>query len=323
MRPGSLSGTGLLAALLSAATFGTSGAFATSLIATGWTPGAAVLARVVVAAVVLTVPALVQLRGSGGVSLRTMRSVSVYGVFAVAAAQLCYFNAVEHLSVAVALLLEYSGVLLVVGWLWLQHGHRPRRLTVAGAAAALAGLVLVLDLVGDHRLDGVGILWGLGAAVGLAVYFVMASSTDSDLPPLVVAWGGLAVGAAVLGLAAAVGALPVHASRAPVTLADTSMSWVVPVLGMALVAAVVAYVTGIAAARLLGAKVASFVGLTEVLFAVVFAWVLLGQRLDVMQALGAVLVVGGIVLVRADELRPPTAARPAVPARTLLAADSA
>ena len=321
MRHGSLRNTGLLAALVSAATFGTSGAFATSLITTGWTPGAAVLARVAVAAAVLTVPALLLLRGRARPSGRALRSVSVYGVFAVATAQLCYFNAVEHLSVAVALLLEYSGILLVVGWMWARHGHRPRRLTIAGAVVALSGLVLVLDLVGEHRLDGVGILWGLGAAVGLAVYFVMASDTDSDLPPLVVAWGGLVVGAAGLGLAAAAGALPVHASRADVTLAHTTMSWLVPVLGMALVAAVVAYVAGIAAARLLGARVASFVGLTEVLFAVVFAWVLLGQSLDVMQALGAVLVIGGIVLVRVDELRPPTPESLPAPPRTVLAAD--
>ena len=51
-----------------------------------------------------------------------------------------------------------------------------------------------------------------------------------------------------------------------------------PVVGLSLVAAVIAYVTGIEAARRLGARVASFVGLAEVLFAIVFAWVLLDQR---------------------------------------------
>ena len=59
----------------------------------------------------------------------------------VAGCQLFYFNAIERMPVGVALLLEYLGRVLVVGWLWLRHGQRPRRLTVAGAAASIAGLV--------------------------------------------------------------------------------------------------------------------------------------------------------------------------------------
>jgi drug/metabolite transporter (DMT)-like permease len=300
----SLSNAGLGLALLSGATFGISGPFAASLIAVGWTPGAAVAARVLVAAVVLTVPALLQLR-TRRVTARGLRSVVSYGLVAVAGAQLCYFNAVEHLSVAVAMLIEYSGILLVIAWMWARHGHRPRRLTVAGSTAALIGLVFVLDLVGSHHIDGIGMLWGFGAAVGLAVYFVVSSRSDDALPPLVVAWGGLAVAAVVLGLAIGAGALPAHAVATDVTLVQRHVSWVVPVLGMALVAGVVAYASGIAAARLLGAKVASFVGLTEVLFAIVFAWLLLGQQLNAIQGVGALLVVGGIALVRIDELGHP------------------
>lgn len=319
----SISNAGLALALLSGATFGTSGAFASSLLSAGWSPGAAVTARVTIAALVLTPAALVQLRSSR-LTARGLRSVVLYGIFAVAAAQLCYFNAVQHLSVAVALLLEYSGILLVIGWMWARHGHRPRRLTLTGGAVALAGLILVLDLAGAQRVDLVGILWGLGAAVGLAVYFVISSSTDDALPPLVVAWGGLAVGAVVLGGAIIAGALPVHMTSSDVTLLSHQVSWVVPILGMSLIAAAIAYVTGIAAARLLGAKIASFVGLTEVLFAVGFAWVLLGQRLDAVQALGAAFVVGGIALVRLDELRTPVPRQTEPipgPSRALLGAD--
>lgn len=294
---------GLGLAVLSAATFGTSGAFAASLLEAGWTPGAAVTARVVTAALVLTVPALVVLRRSGASLRRGSRTVTVYGFVAVAGCQLAYFNAVEHLSVAVALLLEYSGALMVVAWLWLRQGQRPRRLTVAGSVVAVLGLALVLDLVGNASVDVVGVLWGLAAAVGLAAYFVLSAGTEDPLPPIVVAWGGLAVGGGALLLAGGVGVLPLAAPRVPVTLLDTQVSWLVPILGLSLLAAVVAYVAGIAAARLLGAKVASFVGLTEVLFAVLFAWLLLDQRLSPVQLLGGVLVVGGIALVRADELR--------------------
>jgi drug/metabolite transporter (DMT)-like permease len=299
---------GLGLAALSAATFGTSGSFGTSLIRAGWTPIAAVTARVVVAAIVLTVPALLQLRGRRGLLRRGARNVTAYGLIAVAGGQLCYFNAVSHLSVAVALLLEYSGILLIILWLWARHGHRPRRLTIAGAVTALAGLTLVLDLLSDHHLDPVGIAWAVGAAVGLAVYFVMSAGNDDGLPPLVVAWSGLAIAGVVLLMADAVGVLSVHAPHTTVVLAHTQVSWAVPVLGLSLVAAVVAYVAGIAAARMLGAKVASFVGLTEVLFAVVVAWLLLGQSMTVTQLLGGLLVVAGIALVRIDEFRSAEAA---------------
>lgn len=299
---------GLGLAVFSAATFGTSGSFADSLLRVGWTPGAAVTARLVVAALVLTVPGLLALRGRRALLRRGVRTVATYGLIAVAGCQLCYFNAVQHLSVAVALLLEYSGALLVVAWLWLRRGQRPRRLTLAGAAVSVAGLALVLNLVGDHRLDPVGVLWGFGAAAGLAVYFVLAGDTEDALPPTVVAWGGLLVGAVVLLAAAGTGLLPFAAPRTDVTLAHTRVSWLVPVLGLSLVAAVVAYVTGIASVRLLGPKLASFVGLAEVLCAVGYAWLLLGQALTPVQLVGGALVVAGIALVRLDELRGPTLA---------------
>ena len=111
---GRSTGYGLALALLSSAAFGTSGTFARSLLDTGWSPGAAVICRVAIAAAVLTVVVAPQVRGHGRHLRRNSRTLTVYGVAAVAGAQLCYFNAVEHLSVAVALLLEYSGTLLVV-----------------------------------------------------------------------------------------------------------------------------------------------------------------------------------------------------------------
>ena len=317
----SVSNVGLATAVLSSAMFGTSGSFAASLIAAGWTPGAAVTVRVAIAALVLTIPAIVQLR-SQRPTRAAVPTVVLYGAVAVAGAQLCYFNAVAHLSVAVALMIEYSGILLVVGWGWVRLGRRPRRLTFVGGAIALGGLVLVLDLAGSHHLDVVGVLWALGAAIGLAAYFVLSAAAD-DVPPLVLAWGGLTVGAVVLICAGAAGVLPVHAVRADVSLLGRQVSWLVPVLGLAIVAAVFAYVAGIAAVRLLGPKLASFVGLTEVLFAVVFAWLLIGQRLDAIQLAGGALVIAGIALVRLDEMRGPAAAMPTARPRVAIGADAA
>lgn len=299
---------GLGFAALSAATFGTSGSFASALMGSGWTPGAAVTVRVGLAALLLTGPALLCLRGRWALLRRSLPAIAGYGLVAVAGCQLCYFNAVEHLSVSVALLLEYSGTLLVVGWLWARHGQRPRRLTALGGVLALAGLALVLDLTGAQRVDALGVLWGLGAATGLAVYFLVSARAEELVPPVVMAWGGMLAGALALGAADATGLVRFGAGTAPVDFDGHETSWLVPVVGLSLVAAVIAYASGIAAARRLGARLASFVGLTEVLFAALFAWLLLGQRPTGIQALGGLFVLAGIALVRADE-PPPSAER--------------
>ena len=293
---------GLALGLTSGAAFATSGSFASSLFGSGWTPGAAVTVRVVLAALLLTIPGVLALRRVRPTS-GSLWTVVVYGVVVVAACQLCFFNAVEHLSVAVALLIEYSGVLLVVAWLWLRHGQRPRMLTVVGSAVAMVGLGLVLNVAGNASLDPVGTLWALGAGIGLAAYFLISAGGEDALPPLVVAWGGLVVGGAVLLLAGAVGVLPMSASLNNVTLLDAQVSWLVPVLGLSVIAGALAFLAGISGARRLGAKVASFVGLSEVLFAVLFAWVLLGETLTAVQIAGGVAVVAGIALVRLDEFR--------------------
>jgi drug/metabolite transporter (DMT)-like permease len=294
---------GLGVALVSAAAFATSGAFGKSLLVSGWSPGAVVTLRITLAALVLLAPALWSLRGRWPALRRNAWVVVGYGLTGVAGCQLAYFNAVTHLSVGVALLLEYLAPVLIVGWLWLRHRQAPRRLTLVGVALAVAGLLLVLDVLGGANVSLVGVLWGLAAAICLVLYFLLADHVDDDVPPLALAGGGLAVGAASLWLAALLGVLDLTRGAAQVPLGGNVVPWWLPVLVIALVAAAFAYVTGIAAVRLLGAKVASFVALTEVLFAVLFAWLVLAELPTPVQLLGGALIVAGLVAVRSDEAR--------------------
>ncbi len=299
-RPVSAASLGLGLALLSAASFATSGPFARSLTAAGWSPAAAVMARIGVAAVLLAIPGFVALRGRWQALRGRGAMVVLYGLLAVAGGQVCFFFAIEHLAIGVALLFEYLGTVLVVAWMWLRHGHRPRRLTVIGSAVALFGLALVVDVTGDSHLDAVGVLWALGGALGLAGYFVMSGSDDGDVPPIALASAGMIVGAIALFTLGGLGVLPMRARFTVVDLGGHQVSWLVPVVGMSLLAAAIAYVAGIAAARRLGARLASFVGLTEVLFAIVFAWLLLGELPTHVQLAGGALIIAGVAVIRSD-----------------------
>jgi drug/metabolite transporter (DMT)-like permease len=292
---------GLGFALASATSFGLSGSLARGLMDAGWSSAAAVSVRILLAAVVLAPLAVVQLRGRWDLLRRNLPLVGVYGLLAVAGCQLAFFNAVERMPVGVALLIEYMSPVAVIGWLWLTRGQRPGPRTVGGAALTILGLVLVLDLVSGTTVDGIGMMWAFGAMVGVTVYFQISARADDGLPPVVLAAAGLTVGAAVLLALGAVGVLPFAATTAEVHFGGVTVAWWLPVLGLGVVTAALAYVTGIAAMRRLGSRLASFVGLTEVLAALGFAWILLGQAPRLVQLLGGALILLGVVIVKSGE----------------------
>ncbi len=291
----------MLFAIGSAASFALSGPLAKGLLDTGWSPGAVVLVRIGLAALVVAPFGVRALRGRWGLLRRNAGVILTYGVLAVAGAQFCYFSAVSSMQVGPALLIEYTAPAVVVGWLWLRHGQRPGPVTLAGAVLAACGLVLVLGVASGVEVDPVGVAWAVAAMVGCASYFLISADEGNGLPPLALAASGLVVGAVVLGLLAAVGVLPMRATSEPAVYAGRAFAWWVPLVALGLVTGAVAYTTGIAAIRRLGSRLASFVALLELVAGVGFAWLLLGELPGVVQLFGGLLILGGVVAVNSGE----------------------
>jgi drug/metabolite transporter (DMT)-like permease len=290
---------GVMFAIGSAFTFGMSGSFAKSLMTAGWTPTAAVTARLAGGALVMVVFATIVnpnwMREAGQHS----RTVVLYGLIPIAGAQLCYYNAVSHLSVGVALLLEYLAPVLVVGWVWASTRRRPGTPTLVGVALALAGTLLVLDVFSGTTINAAGVAWGLGAMVCAACYFMLSDRVTADgsgLSSITLAAGGLVVGAVAVGLLGMSGVLRMTFTNNDTVVAGMTTSWVVPVLVLAVVSTAVAYVLGISGVARLRPSYASLLGLGEVLCAVIAAWVLLGEAITATQALGGAVVCAGLAL---------------------------
>ena len=110
-----------------------------AVIEAGLGPLQAAWLRIATAALVL-VPLVVLLRGrSAARGLRPhLPRLVVYGLTGVAGCQACYFVAASRLPVGVAILLEFSGPVIVLAWLRLV-----RRVPVHRAAAAGVSRVLV------------------------------------------------------------------------------------------------------------------------------------------------------------------------------------
>lgn len=295
---------GLGLALVSAAAFGTAGPLAKGLITAGWSAPAVAFARLAGTAVLLAVPLAVVLVARRGAARRPggARAVVIYGVVALAGAQLCYFSAVRTLPVGVALLLEYLAPVLLLVWTSARTRTVPHAATLVGAVLAVGGLGLVVDPGGPGTVDVGGIAWAVGAAVCMAGYFQLSGAADTP-PPLELTALGALVGAVAVAAVAATGLVPFVVTTGTALLADRPTPWWVVVLLVAGVSTALAYLTGIAAITRLGSRLASFVGLGEVLCAVLAAWWLLGEVPTAVQSVGGVVVVGAIALVRASEHR--------------------
>ncbi|GAA4685010.1 DMT family transporter [Frondihabitans cladoniiphilus] len=295
---------GLLIAVLSAFTFGMSGAFIKPLLEAGWSPAAAVTVRALIGGVVLLPVTIVSLRGNWAALWHARWRVLAMGLIGVSGTQLVYFAALTRIPVATAILLEYMAPLLLVAFVWARSRRMPQAVVLVGSVIALVGLVLVVGILGGEAHGSLDLL-GLGfagiAMVGCAVYYIIAAAPSDGLPPVALAGSGLVVGAVALALVSLTRVVPFTVSFSSVHLFGGLVSWWVPLLIVGVIATGAAYALSITASELLGSRLASFVGLLEVVAATLYAWLLLGERLDLPQLIGGALILVGIGFVRSEK----------------------
>ncbi|WP_067975519.1 EamA family transporter, partial [Nocardiopsis trehalosi] len=302
--------SGLGLAVGSALAFGGSGPFARPLIDAGLDPLHVTWLRIAGTALVL-LPLAVRHR-------RVLRThpwlLLAYGVFPMAGVQAFYFAAIARIPVGVALLIEFLGPVLVLGWLRLVRRRPVSRSATVGVVLAVAGLACLVEVWAGVRLDAVGLALALGAAACQAGYFLLSDAAGEEVDPLaVVSYGALAA-AVLITAVARPWTLPWGLLTGPVDIAGWRASGLVAVAWLVLVATALAYALGVAAVRRLSPVVAGAVAYLEVVTAIVLAWLMLGEALTPPQILGAVVVVAGaFVAQRAVPAAPPAPAPEAGP----------
>ena len=292
---------GLLIGLIASLAFGSSGAFVKPLLEAGWSPAAAVAVRTLIAAVVLAPFALVALRGKWRTIWAARWRIVGMALVGVAGTQLAYFLAIERMPVGSAILIEYLAPVLLVGLAWVRTRKAPAVVVIVGTVAAIAGLVLVVGPGSLTSVDGLGVFFAFLAAIGAASYYLIAARPSEGLPPVALAWLGLVVGSLALFLVGITRLIPFTLVFSDVEMLGTPTPWWVPLGIVGIVATAIAYAASIRATSLLGSRLMSFVGLLEVVFATLFAWLLLGETLTLTQLLGGLLILAGIAFVQSEK----------------------
>jgi drug/metabolite transporter (DMT)-like permease len=225
--------------------------------------------------------------------------VAAYGVLGVAMTQWLYFVAITRMPIGIALLIEFTAPIMVVLWVRYAWGRPVRNTVWLGLALAMAGLAMVAQIWLGLTLDSLGVAAAFGAAVALAVYYLLGETCGQERDPVSLTLWGFGFAALMWAVALPWWRYPwaaLEGSAAPLG-ADTPA---VPLWSLAIwmvvLGTIVPFWLVLAAIRHIGAAGASIIGMTEPFIASLVAWVVLGEVLTPVQMLGGVVILAGVII---------------------------
>lgn len=217
----------------------------------------------------------------------------------VASLQATYAIAVNMMPVGIALLLEYTAVLFValIAFFWFKEFVKAR--IWVSIAMVLAGLAVVAE-VWNTTLDPIGVLWAMGASISLTAYFVLGERQTGSMHPMAVGFWTMLVASVFWAMfsgwweinpAILLLDIPVTTdSEGPV-----APAWVL-MLANIVMGTFMSFALSLFAISRLKATRSGIVATSEILFAFLFAFLLLGEALNLIQLMGAAVVLLGIVV---------------------------
>jgi len=285
--------------VLAAATmFGINGTVAKVALSSGLSSLRLTEARSAGACLGLTLVALLRPRSSLRVERAELWRLAVFGAIGVAFVQLFYFLAIHRLAIAIALLIQYLGPLLVAIWArTFGHEHVRRRIWAA-LGLSLAGLTLMVQLWSGVSLDGVGIAFAFLGAVAYAFYLLVAEAEIARRDTIsMLAWGFF-FATLFWSVVQPWWSFPARTVGRTVSLQGSLADVHVPVWALVLwvivLGSIVPFTLIVGSLRHITATRAGVVAMLEPVVATIVAWAWLQESLTATQLAGAAVVLAGI-----------------------------
>ena len=287
-----LSGTAFATLLLIALMMGANHVAARIAFNNGLDVATAVVFRSVITALVIVLILALQ-RVPVRFSPRHQRMLPLIGLL-IGVQSLCLYSAVARLPVALALLAFNTYPIWTALWAWLLYGQRPERALLIAMPVILVGLALALDVFGaasglgasgQWSRIGAGVGFALAAAgtFGLALVITQQEAADVD---------GRVRTATTMTMAGLV-ALSMVSAQGGFHLPQAAAGW----WGLATLTFLygTAFTIMFTVLPKLGVVGNSAIMNVEPVFALVLAWLILGQVIAPVQVAGALVVVGAVM----------------------------
>jgi drug/metabolite transporter (DMT)-like permease len=238
-------------------------------------------------------------------SLKAQRSeiptLIFYGVFGYAMVQLGYFIGISRgVPLSLVLIIEFTAPIWIVLWIKFVRKSVVAKDMWVAIALSLLGLIMVAKVWQGFSFDLIGTFGALGAALALAVYFLMSQSQGAKRSAQAMVVWGMGIAGLFWSLILPIWNFPTEIFTTEINLQGRFSDYSAP--GWLLIAYIiifgtmVPYLFVVGGIRRLSASTSSVIGMLEPVLAGVFAWVWLSQSWSAIQLAGGAIVLIGIYI---------------------------
>ena len=290
---------GITAVSFAALMFGFNASTVKIILGTEINPEQLVLFRTAITALIAGIVLLLTNKKAFKITKKDLPVLVFYGVFGVALMQWSYSNAVSLLPISVALLIEYTAILIVplVSLLLFKEKVRPR--LWFGIAAVLIGLAIVSN-IWNSALNPLGVAWAIMAAVCLSIYFLIGEHTQRKRDAMSTLFYTFAVAAifwAIMNLINPGKVIDINLEfNLGGNLSAISMPVWAGLLWIGIMGSFIPMLLDYIALGNLSATAVGVIATAETVFATVFAWAWLNESMTTLEVIGGLIVVAGIIL---------------------------
>ena len=281
---------GFILVSLAGACYGSSGVLGKMLMNTGLQPETVVMYRVSLGFLILATAFLILNPTSLKVKLEKIPYLMVCGIVGVVVGILTYFYAVKLISASIAVILLYTYPVFALVLAKIFVGERITALKIFAATLVLVGCFLTVKgySLTYLKLTGLGVVFGLISGFSYSIYMVLSKIMLKDVNESAVIFYTLGFGSLVL--------LLINLFNQSLLVSLELDVWVLIVL-IAIIPTTLAFTFLIFGLKYLEAGRASIYSTFEIVSAILLAFIFLGERLEIFQGLGAILVVFSIFLI--------------------------
>lgn len=288
--------------IFSALCFGSMGIIIKTAYRFGATPLQLLFLRLATASLLLWLTLLVRREQRPRLTAGNLAVFAALGLsFAVAAVAI--FFALRWTSAAMVSILTYTYPMIVAVLVAVFFREKFGAWKYWSLGLSFAGCLLILQLYrpGSLAANWRGIALGLLSGIAYAIFNVIGQKTTEKYSPLVVSTYSMSYSLLFVSLLQSPGFLVNGTLSLPVLGCGVALGFVAAYLSLLF------YMQGVA---MLGASRASVVSTVEPAFTALLAWIILNEKLEVLQAAGGLLILAGVLAAQKSDAPPEVASMP-------------